>query len=150
MGLAAFESFLRRHTRIALDTSIFIYQMQAQPKYSALTGRVFEWLEVRGHAAITSTVTWAELLVVPYRDGDQQGADDLVGLLSTLPNLSWIPADLDIADLAARARGVHRLRTPDALQAATALYAGATGLVTNDPIFKRLDNIEVAVLDEFL
>jgi predicted nucleic acid-binding protein len=91
-----------------------------------------------------------ELLVQPYRDFDEQRVDEFYGLPSTFPNLQWVAPNLEIADLAARFRALHRLRTPDALQAATAAYAGATGLITNDPVFKRLDAFETLVLDQLL
>jgi len=89
-----------------------------------------------------------ELLVQPYRDGNQQRADEFYGLLSTYPNLGWIAPNLEIADLAARIRALHRLRTPDALQAATAVHMLSTGLITNDPVFERVEGLETMVLDE--
>lgn len=144
------RSFLRRHRRIALDTSIFIYQLQPHPRYVPLTNVVFEWLIQPGSQAVTSTVTMTELLVHPYRDGDEQLADEFYGLLSVYPNLEWIAPSLEIADRAARIRAEHRLQTPDALQAATALYAQATGLITNDPIFERLQDVQTMVLDQIL
>jgi uncharacterized protein len=76
--------------------------------------------------------------------------NELAGLLSMYPNLEWIPGTLAIAVLAAEIRANHRLPTPDALQAATALHANATGLLTNDPIFKRVPGVDVLVLDEYL
>lgn len=88
-----------------------------------------------------------ELLVLPYRKGDEQQADDFYGLLSTYPNLEWIAPNLEIAELAARIRALHRLQTPDALQAATAVYSQVTGLITNDPVFERIDSLETLVLD---
>jgi predicted nucleic acid-binding protein len=42
------------------------------------------------------------------------------------------------------------LRTPDALQAATAVHAGATGLITNDPVFERVEGLETLVLESLL
>jgi hypothetical protein len=39
---------------------------------------------------------------------------------------------------------------PDALQAATAIYGLATGMVTNDPAFARIGAFDTAVLDQFL
>lgn len=150
MGLAGLEAFLRRNSRIALDTSVFIYQMEANPRYLPLTDRIFAWIERPGNVAVISTITMTELLVQPYRELDEQRADEFYGLLSTYPNLEWIPPNLEIADLAARMRALHRLRTPDALQAATAIHARATGMITNDPVFKRVDGIETAVLDQFL
>jgi predicted nucleic acid-binding protein len=69
-------------------------------------------------------------------------------LLSTYPNLEWIAPNLEIADRAAKLRSLHRLRTPDALQAATASHAGATGFVTNDPVFERVKTFETMLLDK--
>jgi predicted nucleic acid-binding protein len=107
-------------------------------------------VERSGHEAVTSTITMTELLVPSYRDDDEHRVDEFYGLLSTYPNLRWIAPDLEVADLAARMRAAYRLRTPDALQAATAIREKATALVTNDPIFARIGEFETAVLDQFL
>jgi len=91
-----------------------------------------------------------ELLVQPYRNSAQQKVDDFYGLLSTYPNLEWIPPDLEIADIAARLRAEHRLRTLDAIQAATAVRAEASALVTNGAVFARVKAFETLVLDDLL
>ena len=92
----------------------------------------------------------AELLVQPYRAADQQQADEFYVLLSTYPNLEWIAPNLEIADRAAQLRAIHGLRTPDALHAATAIHAGATGFVTNDPVFERVKDFKTLLLDKVL
>jgi len=51
---------------------------------------------------------------------------------------------------AAQIRADHNLRTPDAIHAATALAAGVTGFITNDPVFRRIESLEVLVLDDLL
>jgi predicted nucleic acid-binding protein len=150
LGLTRLRSFLRRHRSIAIDTSIFIYALEANPRYAALADHVFSWLEQAGHRGVTSTITMTELLVQPYRAGDEQRVNEFYGLLSTYPNLDWIAPDLGMADLAARIRAMHGLRTPDSLQAATAVRSHVTGLVTNDPVFERLDLFETLVLDRLL
>ncbi len=150
MGVERLRAFLRRHRRIALDTSIFIYQLEPNPKYLAYTDPIFSWLERPESRAVTSTITMTELLVLPYREDNEQRANDFYGLLSTYPNLKWIAPSLEIADLAARIRALHRLRTPDALQAATAVHAQATGLIANDPVFERVGTFETLVLDHLL
>jgi predicted nucleic acid-binding protein len=127
-----------------------MYQLESNPRYVALTDAIFHWLEQPWHQAVTSTITMTELLVQPYREGDEQRVDQFYALLSTYPNLEWIAPDLPIADSAARIRAAHRLRTPDALQAATAIHAGGTALVTNDPAFERVDKFEALVLDQLL
>jgi predicted nucleic acid-binding protein len=58
-------------------------------------------------------------------------------------------ACLDIADQA-RIRPEHNLRTPDAIQGATAILSGATALISNDPAFPRLDELDVLIFDELL
>jgi len=150
LGVERLRAFLRRHRRIALDTSVFIYQLQSNSKYLAFTNPLFLWLERPGSTAITSTITMTELLVLPYREGDEQLANDFYGLLSTYPNLDWIAPNLEIAELAARIRAAHRLQTPDALQAATAVHSLATGFITNDPVFARVEGFETLVLDQLI
>jgi predicted nucleic acid-binding protein len=150
LEVARLRAFLRQHRRIALDTSIFIYQLEANVRYLALTNHIFSWLEQPGSSSITSTTTMTEVLVQPYRALDEQRVDEFFGLLSTYPNLEWIAPDLQIADRAAQIRARHRLKTPDALQAATAVQARATGLITNDPVFERVDEFDTLVLEQLV
>jgi hypothetical protein len=91
-----------------------------------------------------------ELLVAPYRDAGDQRVDEFYGLLSTYPNLDWIAPNLEIADLAARFRGWYRMPTPDALQAATAAQARATGLIANNAVFARVGTFETMILEQLI
>ena len=150
MGIEALRSFLRRNRRIALDSNIFIYQIEASPRYLPLTDVVFSELELGHLSGVTSTITMTELLVPVYRNKDERQVDDFYALFSRYPNLEWIPPTLGIADTAAELRALHNLRTPDALQAATAVHAKATGFVTNDLAFARVERFEALVLDRVL
>jgi predicted nucleic acid-binding protein len=150
LGLEPLRAFFRRHRRVALDTSIFIYQLEANPRYLALTDPIFARLARPDAGAVTSTITMTELLVAPYRNSDESLVDEFYALLTRYPNLDWIAPNLEIADLAARFRALYRLRTPDAIQAATAAHAGVTGLITNDPAFTKLTAFETLVLDRLL
>jgi predicted nucleic acid-binding protein len=150
LALEQLRSLLRRHRRIALDSSIFIYQLDANPRYLPLAGAVFLALEAAAHTAVTSTVTWTELLVPAYRSSEQKRISQYIGLFSTFPHLEWIAPDLVIADLAARLRASHDLKTPDALQAATAIQSGATLFITNDRVFRRIPNFHSLILNDQL
>lgn len=143
-------AFLGRHRRVSLDTSVFIYELDATPGYRELVGPVFRWIEAPRGAAVTSTMTMLELLVQPYRVGDLDRVNRFYASLSTYPNLDWVPHTLAIADQAARLRAMHRLQTPDAIQAATALAADAAGMITNDAAFRRVPELDVLLLDELL
>lgn len=144
------NAFLRRQRRVAFDTPVFIYALEAHPRYLALADRALHWLEQPGHAGVTSTLTMTELLVQPYRNSDEERVNQFFGLLSTFPNLEWIAPDLAIAGEAARIRAVHLLKTPDALQAATAVRSRATGFITNDPVFRKLPDFETLLFDELV
>jgi predicted nucleic acid-binding protein len=150
LGIGRLRAFLRHHGRIALDTSVFIYQLEANARYLSLTDHIFAWIEQPHSKAITSTITMTELLVQPYRNFEESRVDEIYGLLSTYPNLDWVAPSIEIADLAARIRALYRLRTPDALQAATAAAVNVTGLITNDPVFERVEQFETLVLDRVL
>ncbi len=144
------RAFLRRHPLIALDTNIFVYLLELNPRYVRIADQILSWVATPAGRAVTSTLTMTELLVPCYRDRDEQQANEFFALLSTFPNLDWIAPNLEIADFAAQLRGLHGLRTPDALQAATAIYAHATAFITNDPVFDRVDQFETLVLDRLL
>jgi predicted nucleic acid-binding protein len=150
LGLSRLRAFLRRHKLIALDTSVFIYQLETNARYLPLTDPIFAWLERPGSRAVTSTITMTELLVEPYRNKDDQRVDEYYALLSTYPHLAWIAPSLEIADLAARWRARYGLKSPDALHAATAGHSGATGLITNDAVFERVEAFETLVLESLL
>jgi predicted nucleic acid-binding protein len=149
LGLAELRGFLQRHPRIALDTSVFIYQMEANPRYVALTETVFAWQERPNHSALTSTVPMMELLVPPYRDSNRDLANRFYGLLGAYPRLDWVAPSLEMADVAARLRARHRFKPVDAIQAATAIKGRATALITNDAVFERVESCETAVPDPF-
>jgi predicted nucleic acid-binding protein len=150
LGVEQFRTLLRPRRRVALDTSIFIYQVEANPKYYALSDVVFEWLEKQGNVAVTSTLSLTELLVPVYREGNEKRIQTYYGLFRTFPSLAWIPPDLEIADIAARLRAAYGLKTPDAIHAATAIYTGVSVFLTNDPLFKRVKELESLVLGEVL
>ncbi len=150
MTVRKLERFLKRHSKLGLDTSIFIFQIEENPKYLELVNPIFVWLEGPKARAVTSTITMLEVLVQPYRFSDIDRVNKFYALLSTYPHLEWIAPTLEVADLAARLRAQYNLRTPDALQIATALGWHATGFISNDPIFQRVAGLEALVLDELL
>jgi predicted nucleic acid-binding protein len=129
-----------------LDTSPFIYHLDAHPRYGPVAGELFVWIERRGRA-VTSTVTMTELLVHPYRKDDLDRVNSIYALTSTYPHLSWVPVTLALADSAARLRAKYGLRTPDALHVATAMAASATGFIGNDRAFQRVTDLEILLLD---
>jgi len=141
---------LSRHNLVAIDTCVFIYLMDRNPKYFGVADAVFEWMERPKSSAVTSTVVLTEILVQPYRNANLAQADSFYSLLTTMPNLEWVSPSLQIANLAASLRASYRLQTPDALIAATAIFCNASALLTNDPIFRRIPGLQVFILDDYI
>ena len=142
------DAFLTRHRLIALDTSAFIYFVERHPRYFGACEKVFRVIESGHIAACTSTLTLLEILVGPYQSRNEELALKFFSLLSTYPHLTWTPLTMDIADRAAKIRAELRLRTPDSIQAASAVASGATGFICNDAAFRRVENLECCVLDD--
>ena len=136
-------------SRVAIDTSLFIYHFEAHPVYLSMTREIFSGIERGNWLGITSTVTLMELNVRPIQLGRLDIARQHEALLVNFPNLSIYDIDRDIARIAARLRADFRVRPPDALQAATALAAHADIFITNDQQLHRLKAlIDVLILDE--
>jgi predicted nucleic acid-binding protein len=95
-------------------------------------------------------VALTELLVRPYRSSDDFTVRTYHALLTRYPGLVWIPLDLAIADLGAQFRARHNLRTPDSVQAATAVRAGATGFISNDSVFTKIEAFESIVFETLI
>ena len=152
MGTRAVEKFLAQHERIGVDTMVFIYHLQDHPTYAPLTHVIFEAWEEGRNFGITSVITMLEILVKPKRDGNLEATRDYEELLTTYPNLRILDVDLQVAILAADLRAKYAIRTPDALQIATAVQAGASGFITNDEQLKQVaeEGIEVLLLDDVL
>ncbi len=60
------------------------------------------------------------------------------------------PVDESCAERASDLRAAYGVKPPDALQVGTALANHATGFVTNDERLKRIRDLEVMVLDDFV
>jgi len=58
-----------------------------------------------------------------------------------------VPLTEDVAEEAARLRAAHNLRTPDSIQMATALLAGAGYFLTNDAKLAAVPGMQVLTLD---
>ena len=131
---------LPEHALLLIDTAPIIYQLESHPRYAARFQPVFEAHAAGKFLFATTTITLAEVMTGPLRAGNEALARRYRALLQ-----SWLVIDLDadVAETAARLRVTLRLKLPDAVQAASALAAGAAALVTHDRDFSRLTALHV-------
>jgi predicted nucleic acid-binding protein len=89
-----------------------------------------------------------EVLVQPIRLNRIDLASRYRQLLLESERFSVLPITVEIAELAADLRARYNLRTPDALQVATALAHRCEAFLTNDARLKRVAEIRVLTLEE--
>ena len=136
---------------VGLDTSIFIYHLEANPTYAPLTQIAFESMEKGKFKGVTSTITLMELTVLPWRMGYENAAREYEAVLVNFPNLSIVDIDRNVARLAAKLRADYNVSPADALQVAASLQGGARTFLTNDKRLTGLGTIiEVLILDDFV
>ena len=99
---------------------------------------------------VTSALTVTEVLVHPLRLGRADLADQYRAILLGDSALRLVHLDAEVAIRAAELRARYNLRTPDAVQLASALVAGAEAFLTNDSDLSRVAEIRVVQLRELI
>jgi predicted nucleic acid-binding protein len=149
--VASIEQQIANHQVIGLDTSIFIYHLEAHPKYLPLTQLILRQIQAGHCTGVASTVAIMELTVQPWRLNRADIARQYEVLLANFPHLQLMDVTREVARRAAHLRARHNLRPADALQVATAMVNGATLWISNDKKLKRVEpEIEVIILDEYI
>ena len=120
---------------------------EANPTYLEITEAFFEALTRAEFKVVTSVVTLLEALVYPLRQGDTLLAQQYRDVLLNSENLTTFQVTEEIAEAAAQLRAVYNLKTPDAIQLATAICEGASFFLTNDARLTSLPKLTVLVLD---
>ena len=133
---------------VGLDSAPLIYFIEQNPTYLEMMRLFFRSLNQGEFKVVTSVVTLPEVLVYPLRQGNTTLAQQYRDILFNAEGLTTIQVSPDIAEVAAQLRAVHNLRTPDAIQMATAIREGASFFLTNDARLPSLPGLAVLVLEE--
>lgn len=148
------ERLVQKLTKLGfagIDTSIFIYHLEANERYLPLTQKSLSSLENGKWQGFTSTITLMEINAHPWRIGREDIARKYETLLLNFPNLVIVDIDRDVARTAAQLRARYDIRPPDALQVAASLTMGAKGFITNDHRLSGLESLaEIIVLEDYL
>lgn len=135
---------------IALDSMCFIYFFEANLHYGPLVKSIFSSVTSRKIRAVTSVITMAEVMVA---SSDIQTDEDKAYFrqqLLTMRNLSFRDVDLRLAEQASGLRSRYRLKLADAIQLATAIISETQLFVTNDTIFRRVKELKVMILNDYV
>jgi predicted nucleic acid-binding protein len=139
-----------RGTVVGLDTAPLIYLIEENPFYLASLRSFFESVDQGEFRVVTSVVTLTEVLVHPMRYGNQKLAEQYRNILLHANQVATLPVSEAIAEAAANLRASYNLRTPDAIQLATAIGSGASFFLTNDSRLPTLADLKVLVLNQVI
>lgn len=136
---------------IGLDTPVFIYFLEDNPRYGALAQITINGIEKGKWEGVTSTITLMEITVRPWQLAREAAAREYEAVLVHFPNLSVVDVDRNVARAAAQLRAKYNVSPPDALQVASSLSFGAKAFLTNDRRLSKLQElIDILVLDDFV
>ncbi len=139
---------LRSIHRIFLDTAPVIYFVEKNPQHMDVLLPIFRSVDEGVVTAITSPITLAECLVVPYRKEMTTLQQDFTDLLVYGHHTIFVPLDQECAQQAARLRAEYNISLPDAFQIGVAIVAGCDAFLTNDHTLQRVQEIPVIIIDE--
>lgn len=117
-----------------LDTNAIIYYLNDDPDAVATLRGVF----AQDSPIYVSTVTELELFAYPNLSRDEESLIE-----SLLATISIIPLDSNVARLAALVRRHYRVKVPDSIIAATAMFTGSALLSRNTRDFRKIANLTV-------
>ena len=134
---------------VYLDTNPIIYSVEKHPIYWPLLQPLWQAAKGKTIEIVSSDLALLETLIGPVKARDAALANAYEQLFQQAQT-RLLPITQPILREAARLRAATRLKTPDALHAATAQQAGCALFVTNDPDFRGVVNCPLVILDDLL
>jgi len=136
---------------VGFDSAPFIYVVEAHPDFAPILLPLFrDRLEAALNTAVTSVISLAEVVIMPMRAGRPDLLAHYRDLLTSTSYLQLVDLTVSVAESAADFRVRYNLRLPDALQIAASVQHGASYFVTNDHGLRRVTEVQVLVLSDYL
>ncbi len=131
-----------------LDACAIIYWVEMTEPHFAQFSKILQLLKKKYHKPnfIASSLSLLECRVKPMRENNEDLLKHYQDFF-TMNNLTILNLSFEIIEHATRLRANHQLRTPDALQAASALtFSDKVLFITGDASFKKVPNLEVILI----
>ena len=126
-------------SRIYWDTMVFVYLLENNLEYVAPVRQIYKRMVERGDRLVTSSVILGELLVAPFKTGDEPLARAVREFLRG-PSVDLVTFDTQAAEAYASIRATTEIRPPDAMHLACAARSQCDIFITND---KKLHGLVV-------
>lgn len=142
---------VKKHRRIMFDTAPIVYFIEEHKNYGKITDEIFKVIKDNlDYHAFSSVITLTEVLTQPLRESKRDIVEKYRQFLLNSSNFVVYSIDALIAEKAAELRAQYEIKTPDAMQFAIGIENNAPLFITNDKNLKKINEIEVLVLEEYL
>ncbi|MBU1130435.1 PIN domain-containing protein [Patescibacteria group bacterium] len=147
MKFSSFKQIITKSELVALDSNIFIYQFSQHPDFFIFSNYIFVALEKNKLQAVTSIISYIEIISQSTIEGNQYSINLYKRIFQQYPNLKVHTADFQIADKTAELRRKYSIKTPDAIQLATAIISNVDLFISNDKNLKKVEEIKTINFD---
>ena len=89
-------------------------------------------------------------MVHPFKTNNEKLAERYREILLNSENLTTFEILHEVSEISSKLRAEYSIKTPDAIQIAVGILYGADKFLTNDPNLKKVIDIKVLVLDDFI
>lgn len=135
-------------SKLGIDTAPLIYFIEKHPTYIDVVREVLRFVDEKVIQGYSASITLTEVLTLPKRTQNTKLAQTYDRYLRRSGNFTLIAITPDIAELAADMRAKYGLKTPDALQIASAMAVGCEAFLTNDKSLLRVTDLKIIVVDD--
>ena len=132
---------------VYFDANSVIYSVEKHPVYWPLLEPLWHAAKRRTIELVSSDLVLMETLVAPLKSGNT-GLVYAYEQLFQQAQTRLFPITQPILREAARLRATTKLKTPDALHAATAQHASCVLFVSNDVGFRAVPGLPLVILDD--
>lgn len=139
-------------TKIGVDTAPFIYHFEENPTYLPIVRDMFGHVDNSANQAkiYTSGISLLEALIYPLKKQDEMLINRYRTFFLEAKRVELIPVTEAVFLAASVIRAHYNLRTPDALQLGACIQHGCEVFITNDRRLKRVSEIDVLVLADYI
>ena len=139
---------LKGRSGVVLDTMFFIYLFEDHDKYASICEELLLNIERGTFSGVVTPVTMAELVIKPLKAERLDVARSYRGSIMGFPNMEQSVVDADVGWMAGVLRAKYGFALPDMIQVASALQYPTPTIITNDRDLKKVDEVEVVLLDD--
>ncbi len=145
------ENTLSRINNVFLDTAPIIYYIEAQEKYGSLIKNLIKLIKSNEISIFSSVISLTEVLIKPIEEKNKMLMNKFSSFLRNKRNITLLQITEEIAENAGELCGKYKfLKTADALQIASAIKTNINLFITNDIKLKKIKEIKVLVLNDYL